>query len=144
VVSLHQIDAKLLDAGVSNLDFTKKTHIKKMLIELENSNQKGLVTQNQNLVSGVAGSRQGSPDASFRDTQQSFTSLNSRTSVMSPGLSMNRRLNRDRNSEIRSSRDSVMLQSQQSDTPNQWRNRQEMQPNQTEASWLERRNMARQ
>lgn len=44
VVSLHQIDAKLLDQGVSNLDFTKKTHIKKMLIELENSNQKGLVT----------------------------------------------------------------------------------------------------
>jgi len=33
-----------LDQGVNNLDFTKKTHLKKMLIELENSNQKGLVT----------------------------------------------------------------------------------------------------
>jgi hypothetical protein len=57
---------------------------------------------------------------------------------------MNRRLARDRNSEIRSSRGSMMDQSQQSDTPNQWRNRQDMQPNQTEASWLERRNVNRQ
>jgi hypothetical protein len=40
-VSLFQIDAKLLDQGVQQLDFTKKTHLKKIIIELENSSQKG-------------------------------------------------------------------------------------------------------
>lgn len=43
VVSLHQIDAKLLDEAVSKLDFTKKTHLKKICIELEQTSQKGLV-----------------------------------------------------------------------------------------------------
>lgn len=95
---------------MQQLDFTKKTHLKKIIIELENSTQKGLINQNQNLVSGVnSGKRPGSPDASFRDTQQSFTSLNSRSSIMSPGgaLNMNRRLQRDRNSEVRTSKGNI-------------------------------------
>lgn len=100
---LYQIDTKLLENAVNALDFTKKTQIKKLLIELENSNQKGLVSQNKNLVVGTRGS---SPDASFRDTQQSFTSLQSRSSIMSPGLNMSRRLSRDQgNSEVRRSRE---------------------------------------
>lgn len=73
VISLYQIDSKLIDEGVRKLDFSKKTHLKKIIIELENTKDKGLVNQNQNLVSGVG--RPTSPDASFRDTQQSFTSL---------------------------------------------------------------------
>ena len=41
VVSLCQIDAKLLDAGVTKLDFTKKTPIRKVMIEFENQQNKG-------------------------------------------------------------------------------------------------------
>lgn len=35
ITSLHQVDAKLLEQGVNALDFTKKTHLKKIIIELE-------------------------------------------------------------------------------------------------------------
>ena len=36
IVSLCQIDAKVLEAGVAKLDFTKKTPIRKIMIEFEN------------------------------------------------------------------------------------------------------------
>ena len=42
-MNLHQIDSKLLESGVSLLDFTKKTHIKKVIIKLENASNKGFV-----------------------------------------------------------------------------------------------------
>ena len=41
IVSLCQIDVKLLEAGVAKLDFTKKTPIRKIMIEFENQAQKG-------------------------------------------------------------------------------------------------------
>ena len=133
--TLYQIDMKVLENAVNALDFTKKAQIKKLTIELENSKQKGLVSQNQNLVSGPRG---GSPDASFRDTQQSFTSLQSRSSIMSPGLSMKRRLSRDRgNSEVRSSRElgsTPKLPAQASESASNWR-RVQLDSNLTETGW---------
>ena len=41
ILSLHQIDAKLLEQGVAKLDFTKKTPIRKVMIEYENQTAKG-------------------------------------------------------------------------------------------------------
>jgi len=36
IINLHQIDPKLLEAGVAKLDFTKKTPIRKVMIEYDN------------------------------------------------------------------------------------------------------------
>jgi len=46
---------------------------------------------------------------------------------MSPGLSMNRRIARDRNSEFRQSKDSFMSNTNQSET--KWRNQINANPN---------------
>ena len=86
VTSLCQIDAKLLEQGVAKLDFTKKTPIRKVMIEYENQNMKGgsinMMAANDlsyNLQGAAlvadSGERENSPDHSMRDTQQSFTSL---------------------------------------------------------------------
>lgn len=40
ITTLYQIDAKLLDQGVSKLEVSKKSHIRKVMIEFENLNQK--------------------------------------------------------------------------------------------------------
>ena len=40
IVSLYNIDSELLDQGVNKLDFTKKTPIRKVMIEHENLSQK--------------------------------------------------------------------------------------------------------
>ena len=50
---------------------------------------------------------------------------------MSPGLSMNRRLNRDRNSEVRQSKEQIIA-----DTPQ----RRIIESNQTETNWLDLKN----
>lgn len=54
IVSLYQIDAKMLEERVQALDFTKKANIKKVMIELQNSVQRGqhLITQPVNLIGG--------------------------------------------------------------------------------------------
>ncbi len=41
IVTLYSIDAKLLEERVQALDFTKKANIKKIMIELQNSQQRG-------------------------------------------------------------------------------------------------------
>ena len=40
IISLHNIDSQLLEQGVNKLDFTKKTPIRKVMIEHENLSQK--------------------------------------------------------------------------------------------------------
>jgi hypothetical protein len=79
IISLYQIDPKLLDAGVSKLEVSKKSHIRKVMIEFENqqAKTKGLQVSVQGSgASGMlGGERLSSPNQSFRDTQQSFTSV---------------------------------------------------------------------
>ena len=79
IVSLCQIDSKVLEAGVAKLDFTKKTPIRKIMIEFENQAQKGgnlqVLTGNEQALVADAGGSDRSPEQSMRDTQQSFTSL---------------------------------------------------------------------
>lgn len=122
VLSLYQIDSKLLEAGVSKLDFTRKTPMRKITIEFENTQSKGRGVQvTDHFVAGV-GEKPRSPLASLRDTQQSFMS----GSILSPssasinngtitsGFSRRKREwgtgnyegwnQRDRNSEVRQSR----------------------------------------
>jgi hypothetical protein len=41
VLSLYQIDAKLLDAGIGKLDLLRKTPMKKLFIETETNQRKG-------------------------------------------------------------------------------------------------------
>ncbi len=101
VISLHQIDVKLLEAGISKLDLARKTPLKKVVIEFENVSKRGQAqqvnlnahedAQRQTLNSQrsnqphriqpfVAGQdRDISPEQSMRDTLQSFNS-----SKMSP------------------------------------------------------------
>lgn len=41
IISLHQIDVKLLDNGISKLDLARKTPLKKVVIEFENVSKRG-------------------------------------------------------------------------------------------------------
>ena len=41
IISLYQIDSKLLEAGIAKLDIGRKTPLKKVIIEHENINKKG-------------------------------------------------------------------------------------------------------
>lgn len=41
IIGLHQIDSKLLEAGISKLDLTRKTPLKKVVIEFENVSKRG-------------------------------------------------------------------------------------------------------
>lgn len=86
IVTLFSIDQKLLEERVQSLDFTKKANIKKIIIELQNSQDRGnqlLFTSSQTLIGGE---RQNSPEQSFRDTQQSFLSQQTRGNIMSPSM----------------------------------------------------------
>ena len=90
IVSLYNIDHDLLEQGVNKLDFTKKTPIRKVMIEHENLSQKHKnlqvittaketlthqgPTHGPNFIANAA-DRDGSPQASLRDTQQSFASF---------------------------------------------------------------------
>ena len=101
IVSLYNLDSELLDQGVNRLDFTKKTPIRKVMIEHENLTQKHknlqVITNNKEILSQAGpahgpnfiadAARDGSPAQSLRDTQQSFTSFNrsNQGEVMSPG-----------------------------------------------------------
>ena len=89
IITLYNTDAQLLEQSVGKLDFTKKTPIRKVMIEHENlaSKHKNLHVINGNgsvggeisqpkLVANATGEREGSPNQSLRDTQQSFTSFN--------------------------------------------------------------------
>jgi len=82
---------KLLDASVSKLEVAKKSHIRKVMIEYENLAQKtkGLQQVNMGNKSSsniLGGERMSSPNQSFRDTQQSFTSITSKqTNDFGPG-----------------------------------------------------------
>jgi len=82
IVSLMNIDNQLLDQGVNKLDFTKKTPIRKVMIEHENltAKHKDLhvvthadsmthkgATHGPNFVA-TADDRDGSPKQSLRDT----------------------------------------------------------------------------
>mmetsp|Transcript_6131 Transcript_6131/g.8239 ORF Transcript_6131/g.8239 Transcript_6131/m.8239 type:complete len:172 (-) Transcript_6131:1117-1632(-) len=90
IISLYNIDSQLLEQGVNKLDFTKKTPIRKVMIEHENmaAKHKNLQvvtpteimshkgpTHGPNFVAN-ANDRDGSPEQSLRDTQQSFASFN--------------------------------------------------------------------
>jgi len=98
---------------VAKLDFTKKTPLRKVMIEYENQQQKGKNVQvistydkagavtsgappsAPNLIAN-AGERAGSPEQSLRDTQQSFTSLHTATERgMSPGSARRFRRSKD-------------------------------------------------
>ena len=67
-----QIDAKVLEACVAKLDFTKKTPIRKIMIEFENQAQKGgnlqVLTGNEQALVADAGGSDRSPEQSMRDT----------------------------------------------------------------------------
>ena len=45
IISLHQIDAKLLEQGISKLDLARKTPLKKVVIEFENVSKRGQALQ---------------------------------------------------------------------------------------------------
>ena len=90
ILTLYNTDHELLEQGVNKLDFTKKTPIRKVMIEHENLSLKHknlqVITQPEilshqgpthgpNFVAN-AGDREGSPNASLRDTQNSFASFN--------------------------------------------------------------------
>ena len=66
IVSLYQIDAKVLEAGVAKLDFTKKTPIRKIMIEFENQAQKGgnlqVITGNEQALVADAANSDRSPE----------------------------------------------------------------------------------
>ena len=90
IINLHNIDNDLLESGVNKLDFTKKTPIRKVMIEHENTSLKHkdlqVITNTTNLTHlgpthgpnfvANAADRIGSPQQSMRDTQQSFMSFN--------------------------------------------------------------------
>ena len=139
IVSLYSIDNELLEQGVNKLDFTKKTPIRKVMIEHENmtSKHKNLQvntiakeslthqgpTHGPNFIADAA-DRDGSPQASLRDTQQSFASFHrsnqgepeSPSPNINGNIQLGRRGNRDfgqnstgmsfnrQSSEVRSSR----------------------------------------
>ena len=54
IVSLYNLDSELLDQGVNRLDFTKKTPIRKVMIEHENLTQKHknlqVITNNKDIL----------------------------------------------------------------------------------------------
>ena len=76
IVSLYNLDSELLDQGVNRLDFTKKTPIRKVMIEHENLTQKHknlqVITSNKEILSEAGpangpnfianAARDGSPD----------------------------------------------------------------------------------
>ena len=74
IVTLINIDTQLLEQGVGKLDFTKKTPIRKVMIEHENMTSKHknlqVITSNENGPNFVANAtgRDGSPQQSLRDT----------------------------------------------------------------------------
>jgi hypothetical protein len=132
IISLYSIDDQLLDQGVNKLDFMKKTPIRKVMIEHEYqiSKHKDLkvITNNEilshkgathgpNFIAN-ANDREGSPDQSLRDTQQSFASFgrSNQGEPESPASTTKRRVQRDfggtdtgqswnrQSSEVRSSR----------------------------------------
>ena len=82
IITLYNTDAQLLEQSVGKLDFTRKTPIRKVMIEHENlaSKHKNLQVINGNesgsgdanqprLVANATGEREGSPNQSLRDTQ---------------------------------------------------------------------------
>jgi len=72
IISLYQIDQKLLDSSVSKLEVAKKSHIRKVMIEFENLHQKTKGLQQINMQGGnntlLGSERMSSPNQSFRDT----------------------------------------------------------------------------